>query len=1268
MQSTSPTTHFSVLKSTCFRLPVCLQMLLMVIFISSFAAANAATYSVDFEDAAKASYASGTVSLAGIDWDMTDALIGNLANDFFNGTRSARLRGYTASAMTMLADKPSGLGTLSFQYRAYGTDPQVEWIVEYSTDGGSFWAFAGTFTATSTVQPFSVDINESGPGRIRIRTDATSSSNQRANIDDITITDFGPASTVPTISSISPDAGVVGDAVTISGTNLSSPISVTFTTSTGTASASVSSSSATEILCTVPAGAVTGPVTVTTAEGMAATTWRLLGPISFPYGPETFETSEGGWFTYSAASTKDWTRLSTSSPANSFWEINSFGGNESTDDWLILGPFDFPSGVNLIAQFDLQRAFAGIENEVELKISANYSGSGNPNAANWLVVPFTRPATVDQSSTEFTSTGAVTLPPEAGGLSGVYLAFHSVAVTTSGSSRWRIDNFELFSSTLPVISVTSSAGTVDEGGSATGTVTIPASLGEDLDVTITSADATELLLEGNTPGFSSSTTVTIPAGFVSVDFNFQAPLDSITDGTQSVQITAEATGYEFGQTLINVNDVDYDAPSVVINKVINNNTTDVVELLVVGDGTPGSLVDLQGMILKDYSGSGDNDSGGNFTFETSSTWAAVPAGTLIVLTDQASGVEDLDATDFVLRANLGNTALFAETGGFNVGNADVVQIKAAGSDTVGHAGAIHTIGFDLFPPNQLLAAPFPKLTGASSGGFQVVTNENGILADFSGNGVTLLTSPPATGIPHNAGNANFISSLRGVESISLTVATASVIVREDAGEQTDAVTISLTSPASSNLTINLVAAPGSAITIPASVQINQDESSATFSFTPVDDGVVAGNRVVTITATAAGYADAEAEITLLDAQFTVPNVVINELQNGGNGNPDSLELLTIEPNLNMVGMILKDFSTNMTGDAGGRFVFEDVALWQSVPAGTLIVLTTDDTVTEDIDTSDGVITIQLTNLTYFTASGSFDIAGSDMVMIKAADSGLNGLAEAIHTFGVGTEGVLFTLATGPKLLGVGSEAAAANTTSSLADFNGTGVVTQSATLGLGNNIENDAFIASLRGIGEPVISGDLVITGIVGSPITPYQIIASGSPTSYGSGALPDGLVLNEETGIISGIPTGVSTGVIVQISATNGGGTGTADLAINIEQDTATFAFWSGGLPPTPELVEAYAIGGASGPLEAGEAPVVEVEGANLTLTAIVRTDDPSLTIVGVATSDLTVAFSTTDVTSTTDGVSQDGVPTGTERRKYSVPIGIGGKEFIRLISTLAE
>lgn len=80
-----------------------IKLLLITLLTFSFSYAQ---YSVDFEGVGetKGSYASGTVSLSGLNWNMTDALIGTTASDWKNGARSARMRGYSTSVMEMLQD------------------------------------------------------------------------------------------------------------------------------------------------------------------------------------------------------------------------------------------------------------------------------------------------------------------------------------------------------------------------------------------------------------------------------------------------------------------------------------------------------------------------------------------------------------------------------------------------------------------------------------------------------------------------------------------------------------------------------------------------------------------------------------------------------------------------------------------------------------------------------------------------------------------------------------------------------------------------------------------------------------------------------------------------------------------------------------------------------------------------------------------------------------------------------------------------------------
>lgn len=193
-------------------------------FVMSFAV-KAATYTIDFENEKKSAYASADVNLGGVDsikWNLTDVIIAkaSMGNaDYYEGTGSLRMRGYTTSVATMLANKIGGIGNISFKYKVYGTDSQIPYNIDWSSDGTT-WINIGQITANSTVQTFSFDLNQAN-ARIRIIAAGTSTSNKRMNIDNIVMTDNGglPVSQIPVII---PASG-----------NIYVPTTVTITAGTG---------------------------------------------------------------------------------------------------------------------------------------------------------------------------------------------------------------------------------------------------------------------------------------------------------------------------------------------------------------------------------------------------------------------------------------------------------------------------------------------------------------------------------------------------------------------------------------------------------------------------------------------------------------------------------------------------------------------------------------------------------------------------------------------------------------------------------------------------------------------------------------------------------------------------------------------------------------------------------------------------------------------------------------------------------------------------
>jgi len=289
--------------------------------------------------------------------------------------------------------------------------------------------------------------------------------------------------------------------------------------------------------------------------------------IALPYGPDTFESTAFPWYTYTVAGTRSWVRASAG--GNSFMEINGYNaapGAVPANAWLVLGPFDFPAQAsNIVATFNLQRAFndAGDDSEFTFKYSSDYAGEGDPTSATWTGIPFTKPAAVPSSSTVFTPSGAVSLPPTLSGQTGVYVAFQLAATSATATSRWRMDDFELFTSSLPVVSVLVNPSTIDEGSTATGTVSIPEAVGSDVIVTVTSADPTLVLVDnGYGAAPAGSCEVPIFAGETSALFTVTTTRD-FTPGTDvPVQITADGgAAYTFGQTIVTVRNIDLPAAS-----------------------------------------------------------------------------------------------------------------------------------------------------------------------------------------------------------------------------------------------------------------------------------------------------------------------------------------------------------------------------------------------------------------------------------------------------------------------------------------------------------------------------------------------------------------------------------------------------------------------------------------------------------------------------------------------------------------------------------
>jgi len=143
----------------------------------------------------------------------------------------------------------------------------------------------------------------------------------------------------------------------------------------------------------------------------------------------------------------------------------------------------------------------------------------------------------------------------------------------------------------------------------------------------------------------------------------------------------------------------------------------------------------------------------------------------------------------------------------------------------------------------------------------------------------------------------------------------------------------------------------------------------------------------------------------------------------------------------------------------------------------------------------------------------------------------------------------------------------------------------------------------------------------------------------------------------------GSSNPITLGVRVTDAGGAASsADVTITVQDllEGMTPQAWLAGVASTSELLLKYAVGGASSPTGSSERTVTVLDSSKLTLTAVVRTNDPSLIIVGEAGVGLS-SWSSSGVSMVPS--ANQVVPDGCERRIYSVDRSNSpSRQFLRL------
>ncbi|MGI8978357.1 MAG: dockerin type I domain-containing protein [Pirellulaceae bacterium] len=410
------------------------------------------------------------------------------------------------------------------------------------------------------------------------------------------------------------------------------------------------------------------------------------------------------------------------------------------------------------------------------------------------------------------------------------------------------------------------------GGTLTGTVTRT--------VLDNSAPVTVNLASDDTTEATVPPTVLIPDGQNTANFTVTAVDDVLRDGTQTVNITASAAGIASGSGPVSVTDNEVDTISInivagsisenggsssgTVSRVFLNNSSALIVTLTSDDTTeatvPGTVTIPAGQTSVNFTVTGVNDSLRDGTQNVNIT-AAAPG--------VASVSDGLDVTDDevdFLSLSFFPTSM-SENGGTLTGTVTrnalnnllpVVVTLNSGDATEASVPSPVTI-----PANEnSVIFTVTAVDDALQDGTQTVTISASAGGFAAGNGQISVTDDEA-------------------DTISISIVPGSI--SENGGTATGTVTRAFLNN-SAALVVNLSSSDTGEASVPLSVTILANQNSRTFTVTGVNDALRDGTQTAVITASAAGVASTNANVSVTDDEIdTIAISLSTDLmsENGG---------------------------------------------------------------------------------------------------------------------------------------------------------------------------------------------------------------------------------------------------------------------------------------------------------------------------------------------------------------------------------------------------
>lgn len=157
---------------------------------------------------------------------------------------------------------------------------------------------------------------------------------------------------------------------------------------------------------------------------------------------ESFETNFSSWITYSKTGSQTWQLDTQYGNPGSCAKISGYSGgtNNANEDWLISPAQNFSAISSAKLDFDNAYKFTGAP--IEVYVSNNYSGSGNPEAAgvSWTKI---NGAILSPGNFTYVNSGPLDISAFTGaGNETVYIAFKYKSTSSDGST-WELDNINV---------------------------------------------------------------------------------------------------------------------------------------------------------------------------------------------------------------------------------------------------------------------------------------------------------------------------------------------------------------------------------------------------------------------------------------------------------------------------------------------------------------------------------------------------------------------------------------------------------------------------------------------------------------------------------------------------------------------------------------------------------------------------------------------------------------------------------------------------------